>query len=373
MRETATVNATQRHYGIDALRIISMFLVIVLHILGFGGVFANTEALGPAFIAAQLLEAVAMCSVNCYGLISGYVGIKSKYRYSKLLLLWLQVWLYSVGITVFFWFVKPGSVSLSRLVQSFFPVSVGDYWYISAYFGLYLFMPCLNFVVDRMNRRQAKVLCWGMVLLFSVMPMAFDSDPFYARDGYSMVWLVALYILGACIRKHGFLQDTKTVAIMISCVISVLAAAGSKLLLISGKIAFLSEHVYENVLLMYTSPTILLLSVGLLVLFSRKPSATRLPTKIVGWFAPAALGVYIIHLHQVLYLWIFCTGRFVFLGQKSALVMLGGVLLSAAVIFLGCALIDRVRLWVFEKLRLRQRLQMLEERYIPDLWNMETK
>ena len=373
MSEVATVHATQRHYGIDALRILSMFLVVILHVLGFGGVLYNATPFSSTFVVGWVLETVAMCSVNCYGLISGYVGIKAKYRYSNLVLLWLQVWLYSVGITLIFWLIDPGSVPSSQLLRCFFPVASVDYWYISAYVGLYLFIPCLNFVVDHLNRQQAKFLCWGMVLLFSLMPMLFGADPFSMTHGYSMAWLVALYILGACIRKHDFLRGIRSSSVVIACVLSVLAAVGSKLLLISGKIEFLSKYFSENILLVYTAPTILMLSVGLLLLCARKPSAGRIQTKIVGWFAPVALGVYIIHLHQVLYLQIFNNGIFKPLGQMSPVIMVGGVLLGAAVIFLVCALIDRLRLWIFKKLRLRQRMRALEDRYLPDLWVIKTQ
>lgn len=37
MKDTLLRNETERNYGIDALRLYAMFLIVVLHVLGPGG------------------------------------------------------------------------------------------------------------------------------------------------------------------------------------------------------------------------------------------------------------------------------------------------------------------------------------------------
>ena len=37
---------SNRNYGIDALRLVSMYLVVILHVLGQGGVLANSHSGG---------------------------------------------------------------------------------------------------------------------------------------------------------------------------------------------------------------------------------------------------------------------------------------------------------------------------------------
>ena len=64
----------KRNYGIDALRIVSMFMIVILHTLGHGGILSSVSIFSGKY-----------CAVNCYALISGYVGINSKYRYSKII------------------------------------------------------------------------------------------------------------------------------------------------------------------------------------------------------------------------------------------------------------------------------------------------
>ena len=64
---------TKRNYGIDLLRIVSMIMIPVLHILGQGAILDRSSALSGSYKAAWLLEIVCYCAVNVYGIISGYV------------------------------------------------------------------------------------------------------------------------------------------------------------------------------------------------------------------------------------------------------------------------------------------------------------
>lgn len=93
-----------------------------------------------------LIEIAAYCAVNCYALISGYVGIHGKYRYSNWVLLWLRVLFYSILITVFFKFAAPSVVGRYEWTSAIFPTSREQYWYFTAYTGLFLLIPVLNFL-----------------------------------------------------------------------------------------------------------------------------------------------------------------------------------------------------------------------------------
>ena len=71
----------KRNYGIDALRLISMFMVVVLHVLGQGGVLKAAK--NGQYIISWLLEIIAYCAVNCYAIISGYVGYSDVASFSR--------------------------------------------------------------------------------------------------------------------------------------------------------------------------------------------------------------------------------------------------------------------------------------------------
>ena len=95
-----------RNYGIDLLRIVSMFLVCLIHVLGHGGVLGATSRLSAEYEIAWFLGICAFCAINCFAMISGYVGFNKKFKFSNLVNLWLQVVFYSVLITCGFFIYK---------------------------------------------------------------------------------------------------------------------------------------------------------------------------------------------------------------------------------------------------------------------------
>ena len=61
----------ERNYGIDCLRLVAMFMIVIIHILGKGGIVK--AATGYKFAEAWFWEISTCCAVNCYAMISGYV------------------------------------------------------------------------------------------------------------------------------------------------------------------------------------------------------------------------------------------------------------------------------------------------------------
>ena len=87
-------NKEKRNYGIDFLRIYSMFLVVLLHSLGQGGLLQNLSITDKQYSFVWLLEIFAYCAVNIFGLISGYVSYRdkeTKIKFSNYLELFLHL------------------------------------------------------------------------------------------------------------------------------------------------------------------------------------------------------------------------------------------------------------------------------------------
>ena len=62
----------EHNYGIDLLRIVAMFYIVVLHVTGYGGVNSSVSSKVAVGIVT-FIRAGAFCAVNCYALISGLV------------------------------------------------------------------------------------------------------------------------------------------------------------------------------------------------------------------------------------------------------------------------------------------------------------
>ena len=90
---------------IDLLRIIAMYMVVVLHILGCGGILETCKKFSLNYYVAWFLETAAYCAVDVFAMISGYVMVNTKFNGFKMIPLWLTVFFYSSIITILFKFV----------------------------------------------------------------------------------------------------------------------------------------------------------------------------------------------------------------------------------------------------------------------------
>lgn len=356
-----------RNYGIDLLRMVSMMLVVVLHVEGHGGVLEAAQ--GHAAYWAYLPESFAYSAVNCYALISGYVGAEGRWRPANLIRLWMQVCFYSVGITALYGLMMPGTIGVTDLLHAALPVTFQyvDYWYFTAYFGLFFLIPLLNYLVCHMPRAQLRMALAGLVLVFSVLPTVMRQDRFYLSNGYSVWWLAILYLLGGYLKRYGALKRFRGRP-------GLLLYVGFSLLsyLLRMGAAYLTQRValYAEIgnrffgaqaaWLNYLSPTVLVAAVGLVLFFAGLSLPPRV-VAVVRWASPLAFGVYLIHNHPLVGdYWM--DGRFAGLAALPGPLMVLAVPAAALAIYLVCTVLDGLRAGVFRLLHLHSLADWLEGR-----------
>lgn len=364
-------NDTKRNMGIDLLRIVSMFLVVFLHVLGRGGVLENAPILSTNYEIAWFIEIAAYCAVNCYALISGYVGIHGHYRYSNLALLWLRVAFYTILITIVFAVGTTGKVGKAEILGAFFPVSTEQYWYFTAYVGMFLFIPLLNIFIQRVSQKQLKVVVYACIILFSILPTIFRRDIFVLKDGYSAFWMIILYLLGGYIGKYGIWRRKKTIQlgmIYLGCiVITWLCKFGIE----AGRMYLYGETEQTQFLINYTSPTILLAGIVLLLIFSRIKVGV-FAGKLIAVFAPLSFSVYLIHFNPLVKYYVL-QNRFSWITDLVPSLMVGVLILIVVVIYISCSLFDMIREYIFNKIQLKSKVITIEKRLIGDLWKQDVQ
>ncbi len=336
----APLKTDTRNYGIDFLRIISMFMVCLLHVLGAGGILDATVPRSANYQLSWLLEALCYCAVNCYALISGYVGLNARHKYAGIVNLWLQVAFYSVLITVLCALLHPEWMTAVLWKKAFFPASMGQYWYFTAYLLLFFAMPVLNGGIRALPKAQLRTLLIIAGLMLTCLPRIFERDVFLTSDGYSFVWLAYLYVVGGYIKLHE--ADKKAKPWL--CVLIFLAAAT-----FSWLFKLLLEPTpygsYSQLLISYMSPTMVIAAIALFLCFANLQ--IKKGKRLIAFFAPLSFSVFLIHTHPLLftnYLW----GAFAFLAAKPWYILLGGTLLATLGIHLACSLLDLPRHLLFK-------------------------
>ena len=288
----------ERMANLEVLRCLAMMMVVVLHYLGKGGLLPDlTAPLNAQSIAAWLLEAFCIVAVNVYMMISGYFLCESSFKLSRLLNLWLQVWLYSVGIGVLAaltGIVPAAEVSTHYYLTLLFPVTMGHYWFLTAYVFLYLLLPLVSQGLRRMNRSQFRLvlglLFFTFCLLKSVLPFRLEED----SKGYDCLWYLCVFCAAAYLRRFGipFLQK-KSHALLLY-LIGVFGTFGEAMLLHvlylrTGSLELILKIPYE-----YNHVFPFVASVGLFGLFAATKMQGKLATLAVK-IAPYTLGVYLLH------------------------------------------------------------------------------
>lgn len=356
--------SSERNYGLDLLKVISMFFVVCLHVMNMGGILDSFPQQNASFWTAWFMEIAAYCAVDCFAMATGYLMAERTFRYRKILPMWLTVQFHSLVITIFLNRLHLEDISNLTWLSYLFPVTSSNYWYFTAYFGLFFFIPFANMLIASMSRKSFCILLLTGFFLFSVFGIVnfgdlSCSDSFMLSDGYSMWWLLYLYFLGAGIRKYNFFMSLNPAQAVAGYGCMVGLTWMSKFLIhqiLARYDQYLPYSYYlsvygENRFITYISPTILLSGLFLFIV-CLKISIPQWLHKPLKWISPLLFQVYIIHFHpsvrEMLY------NRFSSFSTYSPIMLMACILVVSLGIFVGCICIDWFRQQLFRLLRMEQ-------------------
>ena len=345
---------TKRNYGIDLLRVLCIFGVVVLHILGHGRVLETAQTQN-GFSVSWLLEIIAYPAVNCFVLISGFVGYRAEKYYPKLsniFSLFITVLFYNIVICYALKHFFPLAISPKDTLNAFFPISTTQYWFFTSYFAMFLISPALNLFV---HRARGKMLFVFVVAFIVFCVSSLKADPFILNRGYSFVWLSLIYVLGAIIKKYDIKSKISVIGSLALVFIPTLITWLTKVLIHFFALSLIK---YENIFISYCSPTVVTSAVGLFCLFAKlNISKCR---KLISFFASSAFSVYLIH-DNLNFSKLLIEGRFAFINDYRALLIPVFVLAFALAIFVLCTLVDKVRILLFNACCVKMLCEKLEK------------
>ena len=363
----------KRNLGIDALRIVAMLLIAIVHIYNRGGVASQLG--GSTALAFQLnypLRLLCYTAVDLDALISGYVMLEGRFRPARFLELWLQV--VAIGLVeclIWSFFAPSGTVTFQTWLTALLPVTQYEYWYFTAYAGVFLLSPLLNRGLRSLNERQARALLYALFGLFCVgwlLGKLMDHDSFHLGGGYTTLWLLVLYLLGACVKQGGLFRSMPSWRLHLC---ALLCISTSWLLRNFLFLQALPEQVRDwgGLVLNYCSPLLVLFSLCELVLFSRL-RLRGFAADAVRWLSPLTFGVYLIHVHPAV--WSLLENLYVPLGKLPAWWILPAVAASGVGLLLCCSLLDWLRSLIFRLLRVRKLCDAAEARVVR-LWRQQKR
>lgn len=354
-----------RIIGVDLLRILAMLMIVTSHVINHGSILKSLEVGSSRYQFFSALEVFMACAVNCYAIISGFVGVKTEIKIKRIIKLWIEVLFYSVGITTIAFFINKSSVSHTQIYNSFFPIMTERYWYITAYFGMMLLAPLFNQAINNIEKKKIEKIIIAMMLIFSVIftilkffPISV-YDAFKLNSGYSMLWLCILYIIGAYFGKHVEVKKFKKYKMIFGYIIMCTITFGFEFFFES-----IGLNNYSKILTLYTSPTILAAAIFLFLLFLNI-KINRLK-KFIVLMSNATLGVYLIHDNEIVRNNII-SKIFINYTENSFMQLIIQTVLTILAIYCICSIIDIIRIKIFKLLKIEylldRNLKIEERRY----------
>ncbi len=193
------MKAEKRNAGIELLKICSMYMIVTMHVMGANQADAIHLTRNELWYIA--LHPVFNCAVDVFALISGYVQYKSQNKVKSVLYRYGVVWFYSVVITFGVWFYEHEAVTVSDRIYAFFPLLSARYWYYTAYMGMSLFASYLKRFVSGSSKNEDKILLCKIIVVSTILPFLKDYG-IGMKDGFSMWWLLCLYMIGLYLAKY---------------------------------------------------------------------------------------------------------------------------------------------------------------------------
>jgi len=339
-----------RQSNMELLRLLSMLFVIMLHANYFslkGPVLADWVAAPLPTFSRMFFEHLAIVAVDVFVLISGWFGIRPKWK--GLANLMFQVMFFSVGVLLVF-LAAGQSVPTKTILKLLYPGEA--YWFVVAYMGLYLLSPMLNMFVERVTRRRLGLFLVAFFTWEFFYGFIYDRGLF--GGGYTAISFVGLYLLAQYVRRYpSCWTGISNKYLLLIYLLTVLTGVFSFLLLLQ-----LGHPTAHSIA--YNSPLVILGSLALVLLFSR----LRLQSRFINRMAASCFSIYLLHLHPLIvpYFKSFFVALYT---QFNGIAYLSLALLCLLAIGLACILADQVRLFCWQRF-----LPLLERLLAPVLRRM---
>lgn len=313
-----------RQSNIEALRLLSMLMVLNLH--SFWG-YDHGSGIGQFLDFFR--ESTSICAVNAFLLISGYFGIKWKFKSFYNLV--FQLFFYSFG--VYLAAVAFGTVDFSLKEFARNATCLYAHWgFISMYVLLYFLAPLLNAFVEKVATKE----------LFIFVLILFLCENFISR-GQGFLNFMLLYLIGRWLNKTNSVERLQCNAQKLYWITTIVITLSVYTLALYTPINNAEKMTTFLLGYGYNSPFVILQAVFLFLVFAR----LSFTNKYINWCASSCLAIFLIHMHPTIkYIGYYAISEsFYSLPVLQHILYLIGLIAS---VFFGAILIDKIRIVISE-------------------------
>ncbi len=314
-------------------------------------------------LLVNILLAVFYCSVNLFGLVSGYLKIDRNQHNTSLVKIIFQTafWCFVITAICALFFEQSNPVAL---LKNAFPFIGDRLWYITCYCFVFICAPYLNLLVSRLSQKSYKTLMILLAILMSFVPTFLLRDCFHIiSHGYSAGWLIYMYLLGGYLKKHGFSEKLTKVKASMSLIVCVVLITASRYI-----IQFLISKMGINAnvslqLYYYCSPLTLLISLLFFYLINtQKMKNKSISAECISWLSKVSLGVYIIHAHPYSLDYLLVGDNLGWTIFSNPLMTLIALICIVSAIVVATGILEQLRMILFRVLKIDYVIRMIGQK-----------
>ena len=213
--ETTIQTGNERKSNFELLRCILILFVIILHYNNrlLGGALQYVAPGSVSYYFLCMTEAMAICAVNVFILISGYFLSTSKTRK-------INKGLYLLVSCVGYKFLSYGiDIVIGREVfnrSAFLRSIIPNNFYVILYVTLFFVSFYINYIIDRLDKKQYVRMLTVFILIFVIWENIWDFVKMMkmpeltgistvgmggGQEGYTIVHFILLYLIAGYLRK----------------------------------------------------------------------------------------------------------------------------------------------------------------------------
>ena len=345
----------KRIIGIDLLRILSMYMIMTLHTMSNGGGLLYHQVNTIHTQTVMFLTFLNNIAVDLFAIISGYVGLTSHHRFSRIVELWLQVIFYSYLILVAFLILRPQYVDKGQLLGSLFPTVSMQYWYFNSYILVFIFMPLLNYGILKLTYKEFTIICVSLFIMTSCFGLDIFNDEIYnLGNGFSGMWLIIMYLYGAYIRRFGHrLKNLSIKFDLIAYLIVTLAGVLTCNLMTINHRGYMNGSILYNdwnKWFGYNTPFAVLGAMFIFLAFLQIEINNTKARKIIIKLGALSFGTYLLQTNYIVYAWF--RGHYTNFYNHNIFIMVICIFATAMVWYVFGTLVDAIRNFLFKKLNI---------------------
>lgn len=305
---------SSRNSNVEMIRIVGMLFVILHHMISQGFSFVNTVEPSMNLVFLQVFNSIGNLGNKLFIIISGYYLCGSKFSVRKVISVWLELFIYSLGISLILYVFKiqiygvtGNGFYFTRLLQkrdfritelffSVFPFLTGQNWFITAYIVFLFFVPFLNAMVNNLEKRELLLLNLLCIFLFNIVQLIPFSDV-YVINNYSS--FIQMFFAGAYLKRYSkdFSSDCRKKLLAVGIILPVLYYS-LRFIVFSRQIYYndVNKYLYQIFFSAFLYDMIFVFSA--FMIFAGILGLQERENRFINLISSTVLGIYLLHDHN---------------------------------------------------------------------------